>query len=89
MNCFRVDKKENRLLDFSCSNSIRHAKEWIALQKLSVARRLKVEIQVKKGYGLDDRYNSSRYIRNRHYRICYYWHFGISVWIHQFCLPIL
>ena len=42
-------KKENRLLDFSCSNSIRHAKEWIALQKLSVARRLKVEIQVKKG----------------------------------------
>ena len=79
MNCFRVDKKENRLLDFFYSNSVRHAKECIALQKLSVALRLKAEILVRKGYGLDDRYNSLCYITNRHYTISYCGHYGILV----------
>ena len=82
MNCFRVDKKENRLLDFSYSNNVRHAKECIALQKLSVALRLKVEILLRKGYGLDDRYNCLCYITNRHYTISYCGHYGILVWIY-------
>ena len=65
--CFRVAKKKIVYWIFCNSNSCRHAKESIALQKLSVARWLEVEILLTKGYGLDDRYNSFCYIRDQHY----------------------